>query len=165
MGCDINFTVKGNVFRYKNTPIVSESSLSDVAQYLINNPKIAIAIRDQLKLEGTNPVIRQNTGLISNYTANVLASRYPWMDWNDDILGAKILGLNNYIMVDNYGKVIEGPRVLSDGTIVVNINKREDVQIVCNYLNRKYKLENVSEETIDILKRYQFLENIFERAQ
>lgn len=165
MGCDINFTVKGKVFSYKNTPIVAESSLSDIAQYIINNPDIAFAIREQLKKDSSTPVINQLTGLVSNYTANILASRYPWMDWNENALGNKILGLNNYILKDNYGKIVEGPRVLSDGTIVVNINKPGDVQIVCNYLNRKYKLENISTETEDILKRYQFLEEFFKEKQ
>lgn len=174
MGCDLNFYINGvgslgddETLTFENTTLQKSSSLQEIAQYIINNEDIAKTLKDELKNATFKSGILYSTSLnpVANYTVKQLQSKYPYMNWNEDQLSDKILAVNSYTLKNNYGSLISGPRVLSDGTIIVNINKEEDVRIVNAYLKRKYLLENKDDKINMILDRYKFVEELFKSYQ
>jgi len=76
------------------------------------------------------------------------------MNWPEKQLGLPILAINSYVIKDNYGKTITGPRILTNGTILININNDKDVQAVNSYILIKDLIEDMDANTQSILDEY-----------
>ena len=167
MNCDIVFTIGGEEVIFKDTGLKNTSSLSDIAKYLVANKDKAKLLRDQLKvLKQFNSEIITYNNPVANATVATLACKYPYKYW--PLQTTPILAVNSYTESDDLFLTvtgIHGPRILENGTIIVNVNKDSDITIVNSYLIRKDKIENPSEEDQKVINKYKQYESYFKDFQ